>query len=201
VAIGLNLQNTFGTLNTQNSADAAKLPTATGYQAIVSGSCSVATNAQVADFMIKGGAALAIDPLQIVSGVDVVNSALSWIKERLPRGAVLVYATAEPTAVKAVQARLGVDKAGALVEQALSEIARGLVGLGVKQLIVAGGETSGACVQALGISIMRIGPQIAPGVPWCYSASTTAANEGLHLALKSGNFGAVDFFSSANLKA
>jgi len=109
---------------------------------------------------------------------------------------VLVYATAEPAAVRAVQERLGADKAGPLVEHALSRIALGLVEAGVGQLIVAGGETSGACVQVLGITQLRIGPQIDPGVPWCH-AVTPAHPTGLHLALKSGNFGGTDFFSRA----
>jgi uncharacterized protein YgbK (DUF1537 family) len=94
-----------------------------------------------------------------------------------------------------------VARAGALVEEALAGIACGLViggtgAAGVGQLIVAGGETSGACVQALGIRQLAIGAQIAPGVPWCH-ARPAVAPEGLHLALKSGNFGAVDFFSQA----
>jgi uncharacterized protein YgbK (DUF1537 family) len=95
-----------------------------------------------------------------------------------------------------VQERLGADNAGALVEQALSRIALGLVEAGVGQLVVAGGETSGACVQALGITQLRIGPQIDPGVPWCHAATPVRA-AGLHLALKSGNFGGTDFFSRA----
>jgi uncharacterized protein YgbK (DUF1537 family) len=99
--------------------------------------------------------------------------------------------------VRAVQANLGVAKSGEMVEHALAAIAKGLVALGVQQLIVAGGETSGACVQALGISSMRIGPQIAPGVPWCYAPASERIKGGLHLALKSGNFGGTDFFTSA----
>jgi uncharacterized protein YgbK (DUF1537 family) len=109
----------------------------------------------------------------------------------------LVYSSAEPAAVKAVQAHLGVQAAGELVERALAAIARGLVGLGVRQLVVAGGETSGACVQALNISQMKIGPQIDPGVPWCHAQSDAAPQGGLHITLKSGNFGADDFFSKA----
>ena len=88
-----------------------------------------------------------------------------------------------------------------MVEQALGRIARGLVELGVRQLVVAGGETSGACVQALGITLLRIGGQIDNGVPWCHAmvnaASANAAPQGLHLALKSGNFGSDDFFTKA----
>ena len=122
--------------------------------------------------------------------------ALAWAKPLLGRAPVLVYATAAPDAVRAVQQQLGAERAGALVEQALSRIAVGLVEAGVGQLVVAGGETSGACVQALGITQLRIGAQIDPGVPWCHAA-TPRRREGLHLALKSGNFGGSDFFSRA----
>jgi uncharacterized protein YgbK (DUF1537 family) len=96
---------------------------------------------------------------------------------------------------------LGATAAGALVEHALAAIAHGLVALGVRQLVVAGGETSGACVQALGITQMQIGPQIAPGVPWCFALLPERAGDnstkGLHLTLKSGNFGTDDFFTKA----
>ncbi len=83
------------------------------------------------------------------------------------------------------------------MEHTLASIARGLVTLGVRQLVLAGGETSGACVQALNISQLKIGPQIDPGVPWCHAQSDAAAGAGLHLTLKSGNFGTDDFFSKA----
>jgi uncharacterized protein YgbK (DUF1537 family) len=96
-----------------------------------------------------------------------------------------------------VQARLGVEEAGAMVERALAAIARALVERGVRQLVVAGGETSGACVQALHITQLQIGPQIDPGVPWCHAQSDAAGPGGLHLTLKSGNFGGDDFFSKA----
>jgi uncharacterized protein YgbK (DUF1537 family) len=180
--------------------EAAALPKATGACAVVSGSCSAATNAQVADFIARspGGAdrAFAIDPLRLAAGEDVAAQALAWAVPRLADGPVLVYATAAPEAVKAVQAQLGAERAGALVEQALARVAQGLVAAGVGQLLVAGGETSGACVQALGVNTLRIGPQIDPGVPWCHATPPTRT-QGLHLALKSGNFGGVDFFTRA----
>ena len=178
------------------SAQAAQLPPAQGARAIVSGSCSVATQAQLAEFQCRGGDTFAIDPLQLAAGVDQAAQALAWARPRLGRRPVLVYATAAPEAVRAVQLQLGAEQAGALVEAALARVAVGLVAAGVGQLLVAGGETSGACVQALGITQLRIGPQIDPGVPWCH-ASVPAPAPGLHLALKSGNFGGVDFFSRA----
>jgi uncharacterized protein YgbK (DUF1537 family) len=191
VAIGLPAN-----VGIQPTAQAAALPPATGLQAVVSGSCSVATHAQVAHFIASGRPALALDPLRIAAGEDEAGKALAWARQHIASGPVLVYSTAETSAVKAVQGRLGVEQAGALVEQAIAAIARGLVEMGVRQLVVAGGETSGACVQALGMEQMRIGPQIDPGVPWCHAASPMAP-QGLHITLKSGNFGTTDFFTKA----
>lgn len=174
------------------SAAAAALPPARGQRAVVSGSCSAATNAQVAHFKAQGGPAFAVDPLRVAAGHDVAAEALAFARPLLAEGTVLVHATAEPDAVRAVQQQLGAERAGALVEATLARVAAGLVDAGVGQLLVAGGETSGACVQALGLTRLRIGPQIDPGVPWCH-----APERSLHLALKSGNFGGVDFFQRA----
>lgn len=192
--IAIGLPQNFGI---QAAANAAQLPAAQGARAVISGSCSGATNQQVAQFLATGGEAFAIDPLALAAGEDIVNQALAWATPRLGARPVLVYATAQPGAVSAVQAQLGAAQAGELVEHALAGIARGLVQAGVGQLVVAGGETSGACVQALGVHAMRIGAQIAPGVPWCYATSKLAKGGTLHLALKSGNFGAPDFFTQA----
>jgi uncharacterized protein YgbK (DUF1537 family) len=178
------------------SGAAARLPAATGAQAVVSGSCSEATNAQVRAFVEAGLPALALDPLRIAAGDDVVASALAWAQPHLGVRPVLVYSSAPPDAVQAVQRSLGVTEAGAMVERTLAGIAGGLVARGVRQLVVAGGETSGAVVQALGVQQMRIGPQIDPGVPWCHAVAS-ACDAPLHLALKSGNFGAADFFRKA----
>ena len=190
VAIGLPAN--FGVAP---SAAASRLPAAGGTCAVVSGSCSQATNRQVQAFIAAGRPAFALDPLRIAAGDDVAAQALAWAAPLLATGPVLVYSTAQPADVKAVQGRLGVGEAGALVERTIAAIARGLVDLGVRQLVVAGGETSGACVQALGIDQLQIGPQIDPGVPWCWGRDSAGAP--LHLALKSGNFGADDFFAKA----
>jgi uncharacterized protein YgbK (DUF1537 family) len=179
------------------SSAASALPKPAGTQAILSGSCSTATNRQVKTFVDAGGAAFAVDPLEAASAGDIVERAVAWGAGHAARGPVLVYSTADPPRVKDVQERLGVDAAGALVERTLAAIARGLVERGVRQLIVAGGETSGACVQALGVTQLRIGPQIDPGVPWCYARADAAGGPSLHLALKSGNFGSDDFFTRA----
>ena len=191
VAIGLPAN--FGL---KPSVQASQLPAATGLQAVVSGSCSLATNAQVAHFKATGRSAFAINPASLMNGQSdaLVQQVLAWASPHLKDGPVLVYSTATPEAVKQVQAQLGVAEAGALVEHALAAVARGLVDLGVKQLVVAGGETSGACVQALGIAQLQIGPQIDPGVPWCHAPSAAGS---VHITLKSGNFGTEDFFTKA----
>jgi uncharacterized protein YgbK (DUF1537 family) len=192
VAIGLP-QNfaKAGLLNATGTASA--LPQARGLKAIVSGSCSTATNAQVVNFIRAGGAALALDPLKVAAGEPEVDRVLQWARPLLGSGAVLIYSTAEPSKVKAVQSQLGVGAAGAIIENALAAIARGLIDAGVGQLIVAGGETSGAVVRALGVDTLRIGPQIDPGVPW----TATVGSRQILLALKSGNFGSDDFFLKA----
>ncbi|VTU41055.1 hypothetical protein H4CHR_05789 [Variovorax sp. PBS-H4] len=177
------------------SAGASALPVAGGLRAVVSGSCSLATNRQVRHFIESGRPALAIDPLGIAEGVDVAAEALAWAAPLIEDGPVLVYSTAASGAVQSVQRRLGVEEAGAMVERTMAAIARGLVAQGVRQLVVAGGETSGACVQALGIGQLQIGAQIDPGVPWCHAQVEGGA--GLHIALKSGNFGTDDFFTKA----
>ena len=175
---------------------AAGLPREPGAQAVVAGSCSIATQGQVAAFIAAGGPALALDPLRIAAGDDVAADALAWAAPRLPDGPVLIYSTARPDAVQAAQASLGAARAGALVEDTIARIAAGLARLGVRQLIVAGGETSGAVVQALGLTQLAIGEQIDPGVPWC-AGQAQAVGARLSIALKSGNFGGVDFFTRA----
>lgn len=175
---------------------AAGLPREPGAQAVVAGSCSIATQGQVAAFIATGRPALALDPLRIAAGDDVAADALAWAAPRLPDGPVLIYSTARPDAVQAAQASLGAARAGALVEDTIARIAAGLARLGVRQLIVAGGETSGAVVQALGLTQLAIGEQIDPGVPWC-AGQAQAVGARLSIALKSGNFGGVDFFTRA----
>ena len=190
VAIGLP-QN-FGLSPTPQ---ASVLPKASGLQAVVSGSCSQATNRQVAHFKATGRPTFLIDPLHLKgSWEELAQEALAWAQGHLASGPVLVYSTATPESVQAVQSQLGVEVAGHQVEQALAAIARGLVQQGVHQLVIAGGETSGACVQALSIEQLQIGPQIDPGVPWCHAHTPMGS---VHITLKSGNFGTDDFFSKA----
>ena len=174
----------------RKTADA--LPAIEGYAAVLAGSCSAATQRQVEE-MKRQCESFEIDPIELRSRDDVVECALQWARPRLGARPLLVYSTADPASVEKAQAALGRERAGDLIEQAMGSIARGLLALGVRRLIVAGGETSGAVVNALGVHGLRIGTEIDPGVPWTVSLGDPA----LALALKSGNFGADDFFLKA----
>lgn len=173
---------------------AATLPAAHGHAAILAGSCSTATLGQIADFE-RHGATLRLDTTALCEGKDVVGPALAWARARLGTAPVLLSVSGTPDAVKAVQARFGVEASSQRIEAAMAELARALVAAGVGRLVVAGGETSGAVVNALGARALRIGPEIDPGVPW--TAATLEGGRVVALALKSGNFGAVDFFTKA----
>ena len=170
-----------------------ELPSVGGKAAVLSGSCSPATLAQV-ECMRARHPSLKLDPLVLAERADAaLSEALAWAASELASGPILIYASAPPETVKTAQAKLGRERAGALVENALARLAQDLVKAGARRLVVAGGESSGAVVQALGVRALRIGPQIDPGIP----ATHSLGEPGLALALKSGNFGAEDFFLKA----
>jgi len=158
----------------------------------LSGSCSEATRAQV-EVARAAAAAFRLDPQTLA--VDAGHAAAIGEKAAtaLERGPALVYATAEPAEVAEAQRALGTERAAGLVEEAFRVVARVLAAAGVRAFVVAGGETSGAVVDALGIKALAIGPEIDPGVPW----TLAVGGEPYRLALKSGNFGARDFFAKA----
>jgi uncharacterized protein YgbK (DUF1537 family) len=192
--IALGLPDNFrraGLLTRTGSA--ATMPPLRGYAAVIAGSCSQATREQVAA-MQRRCPSMRIDPAELATGAArVVDRAVGWAATQGAKGPVLIYSTAAPDAVRAAQEAVGKARAATLVEDALAAIAKALVTRGVRKLVVAGGETSGAVVGALGVKALAIGPQIDPGVPWTF----TVPGEPVGLALKSGNFGAEDFFSRA----
>jgi uncharacterized protein YgbK (DUF1537 family) len=193
VALGLP-QNFFAAGLMQPRADAGALPAVGGKPAVLAGSCSAATRQQVAR-MAERHPAHALDPIADPDPERLAAKALAAIAPALEAGEpFLVYSTAEPSQVAAVQAKLGAGRAATLIEDALALVARRVVASGVRRLVVAGGETSGAVVKALGVKALAIGPQIDPGVPWTASVGTEPR---IALALKSGNFGAPDFFARA----
>ncbi len=162
-----------------------------GPYAVVCGSCSAATAEQVA-YHRAAHPAYRIDPLRVADGEDVVGEAADFLARHLDR-APLVYAAGGPDEVAAAQRVLGVAQAARLVEQTLAECAARAVALGMRRLLVAGGETSGAVLQRLGVHTVRIGASLDPGV--CWSVTTTRPELGL--VLKSGNFGSPDLFTRA----
>ncbi len=164
-----------------------------GLAACLAGSCSAATLAQVASAE-DAMPVLRLDAGAILQGPDEVARALDWAKPRLGAGPVLIASSAAPDEVAALQARHGRGAAGEAVEHAMADLADALVRSGVRRLVVAGGETSGAVVDRLRIPAFLLGPEIAPGVP---VMRTIGAPTEMLLALKSGNFGASDFFSDS----
>ncbi|KPX30668.1 HopAN1 protein [Pseudomonas coronafaciens pv. garcae] len=189
--LALGLPGNFRKAGKLRDIDAAKQIAISGGEVVLAGSASVATNGQVAAWLEANRPALRINPLDLAAGKPVVEQALAFARDAAQT--VLIYATSTPDEVKAVQKELGVERSGAMVEAALGEIAKGLFDAGVRRFVVAGGETSGAVVQALGVQLLQIGAQIDPGVP----ATVSSGSEPLALALKSGNFGARDFFAKA----
>jgi uncharacterized protein YgbK (DUF1537 family) len=182
----------------QGDASAAA-PRGAGFDApdgrpiILAGSCSSATQGQVKAAIDAGIPALRLDPMQLASKDVTAQTALDWLASQQTNGPVLIYSTSTPDDVQAVQGKLGRMNAGEIVEKALADIARALPALGFTRIVVAGGETSGAVVNALDVQALTIGPEIDPGVPWTRSLGGVD----LALALKSGNFGAPDFFLKA----
>jgi 3-dehydrotetronate 4-kinase len=165
-----------------------------GPAACLAGSCSQATLQQIAKAE-QAMPVLHLDPEKVVAGKDETQRALDWARGRLSKGPILIASSSTPDQVAALQARHGRDAAGHAIEQAMADIAVGLVQSGVRRLVVAGGETSGAVVDRLGIPGFLVGPEIAAGVP---VLRAVGARDGeMLLALKSGNFGGPEFFSDA----
>jgi len=165
-----------------------------GAAACLAGSCSQATLAQIAKAE-QVMPVLRLDPEMLVTGPEETQRALGWAFERLGQGPVLIASSSTPDQVAALQARHGRDATGHAIEQAMASLAHALVESGVRRLVVAGGETSGAVVDRLGIPGFLVGPEIAAGVPVLRAVGT--GPDGMLLALKSGNFGGPGFFSDA----
>jgi uncharacterized protein YgbK (DUF1537 family) len=192
VALGLP-----GNFVRQGLMKAAAAPTRmkapAGRPAILAGSCSEATRGQIKAALAANIPAFKVDPFEIANGTLGNQDIARWAAKQPAEKPILVYSSADPAEVRAVQEKLGREKAGSLVEHELASVAKQLVGAGFTRLLVAGGETSGAVVNGLGVTALEIGPEIDPGVPW----TRALGGPDLVLALKSGNFGAPDFFTKA----
>jgi uncharacterized protein YgbK (DUF1537 family) len=145
--------------------DPAALNPNEGAAAILSGSCSEATLAQIRAFEAQGGDILRLDPVELAQGDALLAEAAQWAGASLGQRPTAIVASDTPEAVQHAQSALGVEKAGQLVERAFSLLAPAQVGNGVTKLVVTGGETSGAVVGGLGVNALAIGPEIDPGVP------------------------------------
>jgi 3-dehydrotetronate 4-kinase len=189
--IGLGLARALAAGKAAASGEVSDQPVG-GPAACLAGSCSQATLGQIASAE-RVMPVLHLDPDQVVKGKDEASRALAWARERLGSTAVLIASSAKPDDVAALQSRYGRDSAGHAIEQAMADIAEGLVQSGVHRLVVAGGETSGAVVDRLKIPGFLVGAEIAPGVP----VLRAVGGEAMLLALKSGNFGGPQFFSDA----
>ncbi len=174
------------------NANAVDSPQVEGMSAVLSGSCSDTTQRQINHFRSRFPS-FKIDTARLSNRESAAEDAASWAEQRLSQGPVLIYSDPEAVERRHAEVDAGNTSIAESVERAMGEIAKRLVACGVRRLIVAGGETSGAVVRALGILAVRIGPQIDPGIPW----TETLAEPRMALALKSGNFGTDDFFEKA----
>jgi uncharacterized protein YgbK (DUF1537 family) len=190
--IALGLPDNFRRRGLLGPPTECGVPQVTGHQVVLAGSCSRATRGQIA-FAKRIWPHRKLDVRRIATGEPVVEETLSWANEHTGHTPVLVYMSAEPDEVAAIQEQHGRERAGAIIENAFGSLAQGLVANGARRLIVAGGETSGAVVSALNVPGLRIGAEIDPGVPW----TETLGAPRIALALKSGNFGGEDFFAKA----
>ena len=191
--LGLGLARALARERGRRDAD-TRLETVGGLAAVLAGSCSRATLEQIAAAQADTPV-LRLRPETLLEGENEVARALDWARARLAQGPIVIASSAEPQEVAALQARRGRDAVGHAIERGLAEIAAGLVAAGVRRLVVAGGETSGAAVDRLGVTAFRLGPEIAAGVPLMRTIGRDGGE--LQMALKSGNFGGRDFFARA----
>jgi uncharacterized protein YgbK (DUF1537 family) len=178
------------------AADAPRMevPEFPAHSIVLSGSCSAMTNQQVAAYLDTGAPAFRLDPRTLAETGHA--AVLAWLADQDLNRAPLIYATADPDSVRAAQKVLGVARAGEVIEKTLAACAVAARDAGARRIIVAGGETSGAVTQALGVDRLNIGAEIAPGVPWTFCHS---GGHQLALTLKSGNFGGPTFFTDAQM--
>lgn len=190
--VAMGLPENFRRRGLLRNHDAAETPDVRGRSAVLAGSCSQATRAQIA-YAGRRWPTFKIDVDKLASGRQAAGDVVDWACNQPDGKPLMIYASADPEEVALVQQQHGGSAAGEMVEDVLGRIARGLLDQNVRRIVVAGGETSGAVVSALNVRALAIGPEIDPGVPW----TQTLGDPKIALALKSGNFGSEDFFAKA----
>jgi uncharacterized protein YgbK (DUF1537 family) len=190
--VALGLPDNFRSAVQQMPVPAEARPR--GRAVVLAGSCSTATRRQIQTALAAGMPGLKLDPLALARGEMSIDDAAAFAC-RSPSDLVpLIYASDAPEAVAESQRALGRERAGAVVENFFAELAAVLVASGFHRLLVAGGETSGAVIEKLGVKALDVGPEIDAGVPWMHAV---IGGDPVALALKSGNFGADDIFLEA----
>ncbi len=157
---------------------------------LLAGSCSAATRAQIAEYRAHGPV-LELDVARVAGDATYLHEVAALCVAQY--AAPLVASSAEPERIQGLRGRFG-DGVSAQIERFFGALAAELARRGVRRFVVAGGETSGAVVHALGIGQLQVGAEIDPGVPALLARREDAWYS---LALKSGNFGARDFFHKA----
>jgi uncharacterized protein YgbK (DUF1537 family) len=170
----------------------APLPKPAGHCAVLAGSCAERTEEQLAAFG-RRRPVLRLDPERLMEDEDAVAAALDWAVPRLPEGPVAIATTNPPEEVARLQARFGRHRLARRIERALGRIAAGLHGAGVRHFVIAGGETSGAVLDALRVPALDVGPYEAPGM----SRAASRGGDPVLFHLKSGKLGPVDMFETA----
>ena len=197
IALGL-AANFISADRVARGAAQTRMAAPAGRAVVLAGSCSAATLGQIAAAKAAGMPSFAVDVVALAEGRQTPAMIANWVTAQPGPLPPLVYSSADPTSLAEGQAMLGREASGALVEQTLAHVAQLLQAAGFARFIIAGGETSGAVLDALDVRMLNIGPQIAPGVPWTRSiGSRSTGSPDLALALKSGNFGGLDFFVKA----
>jgi uncharacterized protein YgbK (DUF1537 family) len=172
--------------------EAASLPVPRGLSAVLAGSCADRTFEQLEHF---GGRnpVLMLELARAADGHDLAAEALAWAAEKIPAGPVAIATSARPDTVAALQKRIGRRRAAALGESVLARIAAGLHRSGVRRFVIAGGETSGAVVEALGAPVLEVDRFVSPGL----SRAVIPGPDPVSLYLKSGKLGPIDMFETA----
>lgn len=191
-AVALGLAENFRQEGLLGPPEQPEMPRVEGTAAILAGSCSKATLGQIGDWKDAGRPSIKLDVNQILRDVKSVQEVIDWA-DTFAEQPVLIYSSDSPAEIAALQEKYGREPLSGAIETAMGMTAKELVGRGRNRLILAGGETAGAVVSALSVTGLKIGPEIAPGVPW----TETMNKPRIALALKSGNFGGKDFFSRA----